>query len=69
MNISFRARGALNIMVMSIAALLSLAVHSVPVEQPWPPLLSSEPVDPRFAALHERARLALAALGQPADER
>jgi hypothetical protein len=56
-------------MVMSIAALLSLAVHSVPVEQPWPALLSSEPVDPQFAALHERARLALAALGQPADER
>jgi hypothetical protein len=69
MNIPVQARGALNIMAMAAAALLSLATHSVPVEQPWPALLSNQPVDARVAALHERARLALAALGQTDDGR
>jgi len=58
------ARGALGIIVMSVAALLSMATHSIPVEEPWPELLSSVPLDPDLAALHERARLALNALGQ-----
>jgi hypothetical protein len=49
---------------MSAAALLSMATHSIPVKEPWPELLSSVPLDPEFAALHERARLALNALGQ-----
>lgn len=62
------ARGALSIAVMFAAALLSMAAHSIPVEQHWPDLLSSTPVDPEFAALHERARLALAALGQSSGE-
>ena len=62
------ARSALSIVVMSAAALLSMATHSIPVAEPWPELLTSTPADPEFAALHERARLALSALGPSAVE-
>jgi hypothetical protein len=64
MNLPLWARGALSIVVMVAAALLSMATHSIPVKEPWPELLSSTPPDPEFAALHERAKLALNSLGQ-----
>jgi hypothetical protein len=68
MNLPRGARGARSITFMSAAALLSVAIHSIPREEPWPELLSSAPVGPEFAALHERARLALAALKPSVDK-
>jgi hypothetical protein len=67
MFIPLRARSALAIIVVATAVLLSRALHSVPVEEPWPELMTSQPLHPEFVVLHERAKLALAALGHPAE--
>ena len=68
MSRHFWGRLGLGIIVLA-AVPLSAATNSGPIDEPWPALLSSEPVpmDPEVAALHERANAALNALLQAAE--
>jgi hypothetical protein len=68
MNRHFWGRLGLGIIVLA-AVPLSAATNSNPIEEPWPLLLSSEPVrmDPEVADLQARADAALSALLKAAE--
>ena len=65
--------GGLSLGIIALAVMpLSAATNSGPIQEPWPALLSSEPLgmDPEVALLHARANAALEAVlrAAPAPE-
>ena len=68
MNRHFWGGLGLGVIVFAVVP-LSAATNSDPIPEPWPALLSSEPIpmDPEVADLQARADAALSALLQAAE--